>query len=372
MRELKIGLVGATGVVGQTLLDLVDGPFSAVKVTQVRAFASPSSVGKRLSCAVGTSVTVEAPSAAALSECDAVFFAAEADVAKKYVPGLVERGVLCIDKSAAYRADPAVPLVVPEVNGAVLGKAPFASPLVIANPNCCAIPLVMTLAPLEKTYGVKRVVVSTYQSVSGAGKPGMGVLEEETRAFFSTTGALHPEPSAVFPQAIAFNVIPYVAALLENGDTDEEAKIIAETQRLLARPELPIAATSVRVPTFVGHALSVTVELGNATAVPTVEGIEDVLRAFPGIELAEAPRGRWQHDIDAYKSGAEGAAAPFATPRQAQGADSVFVSRVRPAKVFENGFSLWIVCDNLRKGAALNALQIIDHLASKGLLPKRA
>lgn len=357
MKPLTLGIVGATGVVGQTALDiLADGELS-FPIKAVRAFASPASVGKRLSWG-NQSVVVEATEAESLAQCDAVLFASESDISKRFIPGLVERGILCVDKSSAFRDDPSVALVVPEVNGDLLEKDKIQKKPLVANPNCCTTPLVMVLDVIRKNFGLKRVIVSTYQSVSGAGKPGLEVLEEEARQFFQTQD-LSVKPSRAFPKSIAFNVMPFVAKILPNGDTDEESKIIFETRKILGLPDLPVEATSVRVPTFVGHAESVTVETERPV---DVAALEKMIASSKGMTVIANENPSPQSD---------GQDAPevafFPTPREAQGRDEVLVGRLRTAKVFANGVSLWLVSDNLRKGAALNALQVVEACAKGGL-----
>jgi aspartate-semialdehyde dehydrogenase len=356
MKALTLGIVGATGVVGQTALDILGDENLDFPVKVVRAFASPASVGKRLSW--GTkSVVVEATEAEALAQCDAVLFASEADISRRFIPGLIERGILCVDKSSAFRDDTSVPLVVPEVNGKLLGKELMQGKPLVANPNCCTTPLVMVLDVIRKNFGLKRVIVSTYQSVSGAGKPGLEVLEEEARQFFNTQD-LSVKPSRAFPKSIAFNVMPFVAKILPNGDTDEESKIIFETRKILDLPDLPVEATSVRVPTFVGHAESVTVETDRPV---NVAELEKMLASAAGIAVVANENPKPATDSEESPD-----VAFFPTPRESQGRDEVLVGRVRTAKVFANGVSLWLVSDNLRKGAALNALQVVEACAKGG------
>jgi aspartate-semialdehyde dehydrogenase len=379
MLDLVIGVVGATGAVGQTALDILGDAFPGFRVAQLRAFASRSSVGKRVAFGAGH-VAVEETRFEALLECDAVLFATEAAISREFIPRLAEAGVLCVDKSSAYRDDPSVPLVVPEVNGAALLPDALGAFPVVANPNCCATPLAVALAPLAEAYGLERVIVSTYQSVSGTGKQGIDVLNEETRAFLRSED-LSCHPSSVYPKSIAFNVMPFVAKILPSGDTDEEAKIVQETRKLLGLPGLPVSATSVRVPTFVGHAEAVTVELSRDTSLADVRAL---LARAPGVVLvdefagdavsgaadAERARAGATSDHDHNDDDDEGTDEPtlFPTPRDVHGKDAVYVGRVRKAEVFRNGFALWIAADNLRKGAALNAIQIIDACSRNGTL----
>lgn len=334
--ELTLGIVGATGIVGQTALDLLAEDLFAFRIKKIKLYASHSSVGKT-SYFNNHAVQIEETKFESLKECNAVLFASDAAVSREFIPKLCEIGVLCVDKSSAFRSDSRVPLVVPEVNGELLSPHTLKSFPLVASPNCCTIPFVMVLKALSHAYGVQRAVISTYQSVSGAGKAGLDILTEETKQFLTAQDPAI-KPSTLFPKPIGFNVMPFVASILENGDTDEESKIIFETQKVLNMPNLPLSATSVRVPTFVGHAEAVTLQLGTKA---DAKQICHTLNSFPGIQANENVN-------------------EFVTPRESHGKDPVFVSRIRPAQVFENGISLWIVSDNLRKGAALNALQIID------------
>jgi aspartate-semialdehyde dehydrogenase len=360
MKALTIGIVGATGVVGQTALDILGDESLAFEVKEIKAFASAASVGKRLNWGRRT-VTVEPTELEALAQCDAVLFASEADISKRFIPELVSRGILCVDKSSAFREDTTVPLVVPEVNGNLLAPALLKNRPLVANPNCCTTPLVMVLDVVRRHFGLKRVIVSTYQSVSGAGKPGLEVLEEETRQFF-TAQDLSVKPSRTFPKSIAFNVMPFVAKILPNGDTDEEQKIIFETRKILSMPDLPVEATSVRVPTFVGHAESVTLE----TEQPVdLAKLESLIAASKGMIVVPNVNPGSSESLGDADDAPE--VANFPTPRECQGHDDVFVGRLRTAKVFANGVSLWLVSDNLRKGAALNALQVVEACAKEGM-----
>ncbi len=354
MLELTIGIVGATGVVGQTALEILNDEFSGFKVKNLRLYASKASAGKKVPFK-NNKITIEEASLDSLLKCDAVLFASDASVSSEFIPKLAEKGILCIDKSSAFRTHPNVPLVVPEVNGDLLSAKNLQEFPVVASPNCCTIPLVMVLKPILDSFGIKRVILSTYQSVSGAGKPAIDILTEETKDFFSKQD-LTCAKSSVFPKSIAFNVFPYVAGILENGDTDEESKIIAETRKILNAPNFAIAATSVRVPTFVGHGESVTLELDTLTSITE---IKEKLKLFPGITVIDAQSEK-EEDFTQYGQ--------FVTPRECHGTDTVFVSRIRQISAFKNGISLWLVCDNLRKGAALNAIQVINTCAINGTI----
>jgi aspartate-semialdehyde dehydrogenase len=351
MQDLTIGIVGATGLVGQTVCELLTEGFSSFSVKNVKVYASRASVGKTLAVC-GQKTAVQEPRFSSLMECDVVVFATHDPLAQELIPQLAEGGVLCVDKSSAFRDHPLVPLVVPEVNGHLLSAHHLAAFPVVASPNCCTIPLVMILKPLQQHFGVSRVVVSTYQSVSGAGGLALETLTQETQDFYVSQD-LSCKKSVVFPKSIAFNVFPFVSHFLENGDTDEEAKIMAETQKILVDMQLPLAVTSVRVPTFVGHGQAVTLELKKSFS--SVTEVIQVLSAAEGVSVSD-------HTTSSLNE------FPFITPREAHGKNEVFVSRVRPAKVFQSGLSVWIVSDNLRKGAALNALQIVNMCALNGVL----
>lgn len=353
MLELTIGIVGSTGVVGQTALELLHDDFPGFKVKDLKLYASKSSAGKKVTFK-NKKITIEEITLKSILECDAVLFASDASISAEYIPKLAEKGILCVDKSSAFRTHPDVPLVVPEVNGELLTESFLKKFPVVASPNCCTIPLVMVLKPILENFGIKKVIVSTYQSVSGAGKPGIDTLLDEAKNFFNQQD-LTNTPSTVFPKSIAFNVFPYVAGILDNGDTDEEAKIIAETQKILSNKKFPIAATSVRVPTLVGHGESVTLELEKAF---NLSEIKEKLQNFPGILVVDGTNN--DEELQHYGQ--------FVTPRECHGKDEVFVSRLRKATVFENGLSLWLVCDNLRKGAALNAIQVINTCAINGTI----
>ena len=360
--RLKIGVVGATGAVGQTAVEILEDDFPHFELEQLRLFASKSSAGKRVSFrakGLDVQLEVEETKFESLSACDVVFFASDSSVSLEHIPRLAELGVLCIDKSSAYRDNSAVPLVVPEVNGDLLSSEEILGFPVVANPNCCATPLVVALAPLHKAFGLERVVVSTYQSVSGTGKPGLDVLRQESKEFFGLQD-LTPQASQTYPTAIAFNVMPFVAKILENGDTDEESKIVFEARKILRLPDLPISATSVRVPTFVGHAESVTVQFQAPSF--DVQQARTLLASAPGIQFVD--------EFAKQTSDEDEPQIAFPTPRDVQGKDPVFVGRVRSAEAFPRGLALWICADNLRKGAALNSIQIVDSFCQQGMMEK--
>ena len=350
-----LGIVGATGVVGQTLIEIIE--HSENLFDKIKLYASKSSAGKVVTLHK-TKITIEETNLNSLLECTVVVFATDSSISQEFIPKLAEKGIFCVDKSSAFRADSRVPLVVPEVNGALILKENFKLFPVVSSPNCCTIPLVMVLKALDDVFSIQKTIVSTYQSVSGAGKPGVDILTQETKHFFNAHD-LSCQKSTIFPKSIAFNVMPFVASILDNGDTDEESKIMFETKKVLNKPNFAIAATSVRVPTFVGHGESVTLQLGKHFDV--IEVIE-TLTKFPGLRVVDEKK-REQTFITP-KDDEDNLFEDFVTPREAHGRDEVFISRIRKCEVFENGLSLWIVSDNLRKGAALNAWQIIQYYYS--------
>jgi aspartate-semialdehyde dehydrogenase len=321
----EIGIVGATGLVGSLLLDILVKRF--IKSSTIHAFASDESAGTELVCR-NKKFIVKKMTEDDLEKCHVLFFASSEAISKKWIPIMADRGVLCIDKSSAFRMDPRVSLVIPEIhfpNVNDLKDFP-----VISSPNCCTIPLALSLFPIHQKYGIKNIIVSTYQSVSGAGKSGIEALRSELLEIDSETP---------FPKKIAYNVFPFVSHFVEDGHTDEEFKIKEELKKILytAVPEFQfsIDATSVRVPTFVGHGESVTLGLHKPAQ---KSDIVQCLSQYEGIQYEDFPI--------------------FSTPLECEGKDDVFVSRLRPAENFDSGYSYWLVCDNLRKGASLNAVQI--------------
>ncbi len=362
-KELKIGIVGATGMVGQKCLDLLQDDYEHFNVKNLRLFARASSAG-RVFPFFENDLVVEEYQLSEMSQCDVLFFAVDSEVSKKYIPELSQKGVLCIDKSSAYRENTEIPLIVPEVNWDEFLIEKLKKNPVIACPNCCVIPLVMILKPLHDEFILKRVVISTYQSVSGSGKIGCETLANEIQSSFENDSVLLYEKST-YPKPIAFNVLPFVTSILENGDTDEEDKIKKETKRILNLENLKISATSVRVPVYIGHSESVTLEFEKKF---DLEKVFKKLSKFPGVKIVCEHQSFLKNDdiqtenenIDENNFG------EFVSPYEAQGKNDIFVSRIRKTDVFENGISLWIVSDNLRKGAALNAIQTLDKCVQNG------
>jgi len=333
----KIAVVGATGNVGRQMLNvLVQRQFP---ISEVVALASTRSVGTEVSFGDGV-LKVKALDYYDFKGTDIVLMSAGGAIAKEWAPKIAAQGPMVIDNSSAWRMDRQVPLVVPEVNADALNDIPKG---IIANPNCSTAQLVVALKPLHDLFTIKRVVVSTYQSVSGAGKDAMDELFRQTRAVF----VADPVEVGAFTKQIAFNVIPHIDVFLDSGLTKEEWKMAVETQKILD-PDIQVTATCVRVPVFVGHSESVNIEFEQPV---TAEKARAALRAAPGILV-----------VDKREDGG------YVTPIECAGEDATFVSRIRKDPTVENGLNLWIVSDNLRKGAALNAVQIAESLINRNLL----
>jgi len=322
--EPVVAVVGATGIVGETLLTLLAE--REFPLAELRLLASPRSAGTHVSFR-GAELEVTAASPEAFEGVDLVFFAATGDLSATLAPEARARGALVIDKSATFRADADVPLVVPEVNGAELAQHAG----LIACPNCTTIGLVMALEPLRRAAGLERVVVTTTQAASGAGRGPLEELESQQRAL----GAGQPPTAEHWPEILAANVLPVCGGELEGGETGEEEKLRSESRRILGLPELVVEPTCLRVPVPVGHGASVFVE---TTRPLTVDEARAAWEAFPGLRLVDQP-----------------------TARQVAGTDEVLVGRIRSASS-GRGLLFWEVADNLRKGAATNAVQIAELL----------
>ncbi len=335
---LKIAVVGATGNVGREMLEVLDE--RAFPADEVVAVASRRSQGTEVSFGDRT-LKVQALENVDFSTIDICLMSAGGTISKEWSPKIAAKGAVVIDNSSAWRTDPDVPLIVPEVNAdAVEG---FRKKNIIANPNCSTAQLVVALKPLHDRATIKRVVVATYQSVSGAGKEAMDELFNQTKAVF-TAGEIETKK---FSKRIAFNVIPHIDVFMEDGSTKEEWKMVAETKKILD-PKIKLTATCVRVPVFVGHSEAVNIEFEKPI---TAEEARSILREAPGCLVVDNP--------------AEGA---YVTPYECAGEDATYISRIREDQTLENGLSLWVVSDNLRKGAALNAVQIAELLLNRGLI----
>ncbi|QYJ01951.1 aspartate-semialdehyde dehydrogenase [Thalassovita mediterranea] len=335
---IKVAIVGATGNVGRELLNIMDErDFPAA---EVYALASRRSKGREVSYGDKT-LKCEVLDDFDFSKVDVVLMSAGGTLSKEWAEKIGKQGAIVIDNSSAWRMDPDVPLVVPEVNGEdVLG---YDKKMIIANPNCSTAQLVMALKPLHDAAKIKRVVVSTYQSVSGSGKAGMDELWNQTKGIFVNDA---PEPEE-YPRQIAFNAIPMIGSFREDGFTDEEAKMWNETHKMID-PNIKLTVTCVRVPVFVGHSESVNIEFEEAI---TPEQAREALRNFDGVQVIDNP------EEDQY-----------ITPVECKGEWDTFVSRIRVDNTVEHGLSLWVVADNLRKGAALNTVQIAEELIKRGVL----
>ena len=340
--NFKVAIAGATGNVGREMLDILSE--RAFPVSEVVPLASRRSMGQEVSFG-DRRLKVKALEDYDFSDTDICLMSAGGAVSKEWSPKIGAQGCVVIDNSSAWRYDSDVPLIVPEVNAdAVKG---FSKRNIIANPNCSTAQLVVALKPLHDRFIIKRVVVATYQSVSGAGKDGMDELDRQTKALYS----LQDVEAKKFTKRIAFNIIPHIDVFMEDGYTKEEWKMMAETKKILD-PKIKLTATCVRVPVFVGHSEAVNIECVKPI---TADEARDVLRAAPGVLV-----------IDKRENGG------YATPHEAAGEDATYVSRIREDITVENGLAFWCVSDNLRKGAALNAVQIAETLMNRKLIQPKA
>lgn len=343
----KIAIVGATGNVGQAMLDvLAEREFP---VDEIFAVASRQSLGREVSFGEKT-LKCQDLEQFDFSKCDFALMSAGGDVSKIWSPKIGATGCLVVDNSSAFRYDLDVPLVVPEVNGDVLAAymARNNRRNIIANPNCSTAQLVVALKPLHDENPIKRVVVSTYQSVSGAGKAAMDELWHQTRGKYVPGQEVS---ASKFTKEIAFNVIPHIDVFMEDGYTKEEWKMMVEVKKILD-PKIKLTATCVRVPVFVSHAEAVNIEFERHMSVAEARSI---LREAPGIMV-----------IDKREDGG------YITPIEAAGEFATYVSRIREDATIENGLNMWVVSDNLLKGAALNTVQIAELIVNQGLMKKAA
>src|SRR3954449_6868718 len=334
----KIALVGATGNVGREMLNILDE--RKFPADEVVALASRRSMGVEVSYGDRT-LKCKALEHYDFSDTDICLMSAGGAVSKEWSPKIGAAGAVVIDNSSAWRMDPDVPLIVPEVNAnAVVG---FSKKNIIANPNCSTAQLVVALKPLHDKAKIKRVVVATYQSVSGAGKEAMEELFAQTKAVYQIDEIVPKK----FSKRIAFNVIPQIDVFMEDGFTKEEWKMVAETKKILD-PKIKLVATCVRVPVFIGHSEAVNIEFENPI---TADEARDILRKAPGCLV-----------IDKREPGG------YVTPYESAGEDATYISRIRDDPTVDNGLAMWIVSDNLRKGAALNAVQIAECLINRKLI----
>jgi len=331
--KYNVAVVGATGVVGEEMRSVLEERL--FPVDSLRLLASERSAGQRLQFN-GRTISVEVLDENSFDDVDIALFSAGSAVSAKYAPIAVENGAVVIDNTSQFRMDDDVPLVVPEVNPDKITDHEKRG--IIANPNCSTIQMVVALKPLHDAAGIRRVVVSTYQSVSGAGRRAMEELGQQTRALFNG-GEIEKDK---FPHQIAFNCIPHIDSFLSNGYTKEEMKMVLETRKILDDENIRVTATAVRVPVFCAHSESINIETETKL---TADAVRALLREAPGVLLLDDP------ETNTY---------PLAL--DATGQDATFVGRIREDESVANGISLWVVADNLRKGAALNAVQIAEIL----------
>jgi aspartate-semialdehyde dehydrogenase len=336
-----VGISGATGVVGEVMLRILRE--RSFPVAALRLFASRRSEGRLVGWG-SDEFRVEALEDATFDGLDLVLNATSSELARTYVPKMVEAGALVVDNSSAFRMDPDVPLVIPEINGEAIGRHRG----ILANMNCTTATALMAVAPLHKAAGLRAMISSSYQSVSGTGRDAMVEVLEQTRKALDQVEALRghepldlPDPQ-IYPHTLAFNLFPQCETFPEGEDTStEESKMAAETQKILGDSSIAVHATAVRVPVLVGHSVSLTVSLGRQMSAAEAR---DAIDAFPGVRVVDEP---WRGF--------------YPTPLGAAGIDEVLVGRIRPNPIVPNGLSMFACADNLRKGAALNAVQIAEH-----------
>jgi len=334
----RVVIAGATGNVGREMLNiLAERHFP---VDEIVALASRKSMGSEVSFGDKTLKTKDLDTFD-FTGWDMALFAVGSEATKKYAPKAAKAGCVVIDNSSLYRYDPDIPLIVPEVNADAIHD--YSKKNIIANPNCSTAQMVVALKPLHDRATIKRVVVSTYQSVSGSGKDGMDELWDQTKSIYNPTD---DKPAKKFTKQIAFNVIPHIDVFMDSGDTKEEWKMMVETKKIVD-PKIKVTATCVRVPVFVGHAESINIEFEDHL---DENEARDILREAPGIMV-----------IDKREDGG------YVTPVECAGDFATFISRIRQDSTIDNGLNLWCVSDNLRKGAALNAVQIAELLGREVL-----
>lgn len=328
-----VSVVGATGLVGETMLRALEK--SSLSIKKVIPVASERSLDRVVNFQ-HQNIPVVSIKQVNFDEVDVVLMAAGSSVAKEYAPIFVEAGCWVIDNSSFFRYEKQVPLVVPEINGEILKK--HSSPCIIANPNCSTIQMCMVLKPIMDAFGIKRVVVSTYQSVSGVGRKGIQELVHQVGELLNGRPAVHK----VFPKIIAFNVLPHIDEFQENGYTREEMKMVWESKKILNDDSISISPTAVRVPTLFGHSESINVETKKKTS---IEELREVLKRMKGVKVVDSETRKYPTTMD-----------------DAVGHNAVYVGRIRADLTQPNTFNMWVVADNVRKGAATNAVQIAELL----------
>lgn len=340
-KQFNVAVVGATGMVGQKMIEVLierEFPFKELKL-----LASSRSADQKIE-AGGKRYTVEELTTASFAGIDFAFFSAGGDISKAFAPEAVKHGAVVIDNSNAFRMDPAVPLVVPEVNPDTV----FEHKGIIANPNCSTIQMVVALKPLQDAVPIKRIVAATYQAVSGAGKEAVDELLEHSRSALEGR-PINPEriphKGAKRNFQLAFNCVPQIDVFVEDGYCKEEIKMINETRKIMGLPNLPVTATTVRVPVVTSHSIAVNVEFSGSL---TAEAARDLLAGAPGVVLLDDPT-----------------ELSYPMPLHAADHDAVYVGRIRPDYSVEHGLNLWVVSDNIRKGAATNSIQIAELLINQ-------
>ena len=337
--SFRVAIVGATGLVGGEFLRILEE--RKFPMDSLRLYASDRSAGKRISF-MGEELVVEETNDNSFDNIDIALFSAGGDISKRFSPLAARAGAVAIDNSSAFRMDPEVPLVVPEVNAGDIDSHKG----IIANPNCSTIQMVVALNPLHAVNPIQRIVVSTYQAVSGTGAAAVDELRDQIG---SIVGGRQDEvaPKA-YPHQIAFNALPFVESFLDNDYTTEEWKMVQETRKIMHEPDMPVCATCVRVPVYTSHGEAVNVELSQPM---TAEEARDILASAPGVTVQDVPRDQ-----------------VYPLPLSAAGTDDVFVGRIRKDFSHPRGLAMWVVADNLRKGAALNAVQIAEALVREEML----
>jgi len=337
VKKYNVAICGATGAVGETMLKVLQERNFPIK--KIKLFASYKSKGRKYKF-YNQNISVEELDNNSFQDIEIALFSIGADLSKEFAPIAVDNGAVVIDNSSAFRMEKDIPLVVPEVNpeDASWHKG------IISNPNCSTIVMVIAINPIHKISKIKRIVTSTYQAVSGTGKKAIEELREQSRAFLDGEEVI----SEVYPVQIAFNVLPHVEDFYEDGYTKEEMKMVHETHKIIGDDSIKITATTVRVPVFTSHSLSINLELESKL---TREDVREILNRAPGVKVMDDPGNLI-----------------YPTVLNSSGNDLVYVGRIREDNSIENGINLWVVSDQLRKGAATNAIEIAELLIEKGLI----
>ena len=336
-KSYQVAVVGATGAVGNMMIRVLEE--RSFPVERLKLLASYRSLGKSLSFR-GETISVQELREDSFGDVQIALFSAGGSVSRKFAPIAASAGCIVIDNSSAFRMDPSIPLIVPEVNPDAIGPRPG----IIANPNCSTIQMVVALKPIHDAVGISRIVVTTFQAVSGTGKRAIEELHRQVRDL-----ADGREPAAeVYPRRIAFNCFPHIGAFLDNGFTEEEMKMVNETRKIFDDPAIRVCATTVRVPVNYGHSESVNIETKSSIS---VERVRELLSAAPGVRVMDDPAGLC-----------------YPVALDAEGIDDTLVGRIRVDESVPNGLAMWVVADNIRKGAATNAVQIAEILVERGII----